>query len=163
MWKLVKMIKEAYQNQCQNLFKMWSFGTGFSFSNVNGNTKKFCWDRHCIKSDVFFNDFFTKCEQIRRYLQNLVIHIWLGFLLFHFVHVVNYKKVKYKRFSRDWLWRHNIKTLWFQQNYHDEMDSRCAYVVILYFCLYFFFWMGFSLEPFCHTKTSLYIFTHPAT
>ena len=39
--------------------KLKSFRTGFSFSDLILNTK-FCLDGHCIESEVFFHDFFTK-------------------------------------------------------------------------------------------------------
>ena len=107
------------------------FGTGFSFSDVIQNTKKFSWHGHCIKSDVFF----TKFEQIRRYLQIIVILTWRSFFFFSFLHVVNNKSVKREG---SWLRQTDYEgRIWksFQYKYCDEMENRCAYVVIFYFCL----------------------------
>ena len=49
-----------------------------------------------------------------------------------------------------------------RNKYRDEIENRYAYVAILVYI--FSFEMGFSLEPFCHTKRhDKYIFTHPYT
>ena len=43
-------------------------------------------------------------------------------------------------------------------------NAKQTYVVIFYICLYFFFKIGSSLEPLCHTKPhDKSIFTHPLT
>ena len=58
-----------------------------------------------MKSDVFLKDFFSKCEQIRRYLQVTLsenVSIWFlklytrmtYFLLFSFLRVLEYKSEK---------------------------------------------------------------------
>ena len=39
-WNGLKRSKDMYQNQSQNLSKIWSFGTNFSFQGVIQNTKK---------------------------------------------------------------------------------------------------------------------------
>ena len=42
------------------------------------------------------------------------------------------------------------------------MENRRASVVVFYFCLYFSFEVGFSLELLCHTKRhGKFIFTYP--
>ena len=51
------------------------------------------------------------------------------FFLFRFVHVVNYKRVKWEPFSVDLLQRQNLKILQVQvtpdlPSYHDEMENR---------------------------------------
>ena len=53
-----------------------------------------------------------------------------------------------------------------RNKYRDEMEKRCAYVVLVMFFAYniFSFEMWFSLKPLCHTKRhDKYIFTYPPT
>ena len=110
-----------------------------------------------MKSDVFLKDFFSKCEQIRRYLQVTLsenVSIWFlklytrmtYFLLFSFLRVLEYKSEKWEPFFADWLRKRNLRThrvqlpLTLPRSYRDEMENRRAYVVIFYiWLLYFFF------------------------
>ena len=80
-WNGLKRSKDMYQNQSQNLSKIWSFGTNFSFQGVIQNTKTFFFDTDTAWSDIFFKNFFSKCEKYV-YLKMLVygswncIHVW---------------------------------------------------------------------------------------
>ena len=72
-----------------------------------------------MKSDPFFNNFFSECKQICRYLAGTsmvpeTVYAYEVFFRFYFLHVVNYKSVKWEYFSVDWLRRQNLKTRWVQ-------------------------------------------------
>ena len=165
----LKRSKDTYQNQSQNLFNI-SFGTSFSFSDVMLNTR-FCWHGHCMKSDVFFNNFFTKSSKsggtcrLWLYTYHVVFLSFLCFIFyfFNFLHVVNYESVKWEPFSADWLRRQNLRNLRVQVPWWNgkQMCVRCNFLFLFNI---FSFDMGFSLEPLCHTKRhDKYIFTLATT
>ena len=75
-----KGAKIRIKNQSQNLLKIWSFWTGFSFSDVIITTK-FFWHGHCMKSYVFFKDSFSRCEQIDLTVKKNIAFYAVGFLI----------------------------------------------------------------------------------
>ena len=64
-----------YQNQSQNLSKIWSFEINFSSQGVILNTNKF-FDMDNAWSDIFLKNIFSKCEKICLYLKMLVYDSW---------------------------------------------------------------------------------------
>ena len=89
--------------------------------------------------------------------------VWRTCFLFRFLHVVNYKIVRWVRLCADWLWRKNLKTLRVQAPWWNgkQMCIRCNFSFLF---IQFSFEMGFSLEPLPHTKRhDKYIFTLPTT
>ena len=91
------------------------------------------------------------------------LHVWRTCFLFRFLHVVNYKIVRWVPLCADWLWRKNLKTLRVQAPWWNgkQMCIRCNFSFLF---IQFSFEMGFSLEPLPHTKRhDKYIFTLPTT
>ena len=56
----LKRSKNTYRNQGQNHLKIWSFGTGFSFSDINFCLYFFFWNRI-----LFFGTTFSFCHAKR--------------------------------------------------------------------------------------------------
>ena len=114
---------------------------------------------------MFLNNFFIKCEQICRYLQIMVIHVWRNFFLFGFLHA---GCELYKCEVRDFFCRLIAKAEFknpFEYKYRDEMENRCAYVVIFYFCFNFFLlkwdflWKSFVSQ---NVMINIFLPTRPA-
>ena len=125
--------------------------------------EKFCWHGQCMKRDVFFKNFFSKCEQICRYLYFKMllqgswncIHLWSIFFAFVFYILQTIKLWNGSIFPRNdyegWILK-PVKYKYLSNSYHDEMENRRAYVAIFDICLYFSFEIRSSVEPLCHTK-----------
>ena len=91
-----------------------------------------------------------------------LIHVWL--FLFHSLLDVNYKSVKWKPFSVDWLRGQNFKTLWVQVPWWNGNQTcigcNFLYLSIIFFLLKFldFLWNHFVTQKF---MTNILLPTHP--
>ena len=117
MWKWVKKSKDTYQ-KLESI--TWIYYTvlllHFFYTAKRSFTSFIC--NRCFRSiflDIFLLTYFWN--------RVLLVAIWflklhtrmMQFFLFLFLHIVNYKSVKWEASSADWLRGQNLKTLWVQE------------------------------------------------
>ena len=90
------------------------------------------------------------------------IHVWL--FLFHALHDMNYKSVKWEPFSVDWLRGQNFKTLWVQVQWWNGNQTcigcNFLYLLIIFFLLKIldFLWNHFVTQK---VMINILLPTHP--
>ena len=117
MWKWVKKSKDTYQ-KLESI--TWIYYTvlllHFFYTAKRSFTKLYLQQVFSFNFPWHFPfDIFLESCAVSSYMVPETAYTYDAVFLFLFLHIVNYKSVKWEASSADWLRGQNLKTLWVQE------------------------------------------------